>query len=118
MPAVASEGRWSTRIFRHTLHARFRRLVAWCVVHRWKTIGITVLIFVLGLAGMGKVQQQFFPDSSRPEILVDLWPGGSTIQQSDRGGAPRSERACCRSPRRRRVSTWVGSGRAAVLSAA
>ena len=27
---------------------------------------------------MGRVQQQFFPDSSRPEILVDLWlPEGS-----------------------------------------
>ena len=33
---------------------------------------------------MGKVQQQFFPDSSRPEILVDLWlPEGSTFQQSE-----------------------------------
>jgi multidrug efflux pump len=30
------------------------------------------------------VQQQFFPDSSRPEILVDLWlPEGSTVQQSE-----------------------------------
>ena len=33
---------------------------------------------------MGKVQQQFFPDSSRPEPIVDLWlPKGSTVQQSE-----------------------------------
>ncbi|HSW23434.1 MAG TPA: efflux RND transporter permease subunit, partial [Burkholderiaceae bacterium] len=41
----------------------FRRTVDWCVEHRWITIGATVLIFALGIVGMGKVQQQFFPDS-------------------------------------------------------
>jgi multidrug efflux pump subunit AcrB len=55
--------------------------VNWCVQHRWLTIGATVLVFVLGLAGMGKVQQQFFPDSSRPEVLVDIWfPEGTSLQ--------------------------------------
>jgi multidrug efflux pump len=43
---------------------------------------------------MGRVQQQFFPDSARPEILVDLWlPEGSTMQQSDERGASASRRA-------------------------
>ena len=36
-------------------------------------ISLGSLIIALGVLGMGKVQQQFFPDSSRPEILVDLW---------------------------------------------
>jgi len=31
----------------------------------------TVLLFALGIAGMSQMQQQFFPDSSRPEIRVD-----------------------------------------------
>ena len=52
-------------------HVRFRALVDWCVEHRWITIGATVLMFALGILGMGKVQQQFFPDSSRREILVE-----------------------------------------------
>jgi multidrug efflux pump len=54
--------------------------VNWCVQHRWLTIGATVLIFALGIVGMGKVQQQFFPDSSRPEIMVDIWfPEGTSF---------------------------------------
>jgi len=63
------------------------------VTHRWITIGSTALSFALGIVGMGmgKVQQQFFPDSSRPELLVDLWlPEGSTIQQRDE--VPRASR--------------------------
>ncbi|HSB24904.1 MAG TPA: efflux RND transporter permease subunit, partial [Burkholderiaceae bacterium] len=71
-------------LFDTPFYSRFRALVNWCVQHRWTTIGATALTFVLGVAGMGKVQQQFFPDSSRPEILVDLWlPEGSTIQDTE-----------------------------------
>ncbi len=88
----------------------FRRAVGWCVAHRWITIGLTVLSFALGIVGMGRVQQQFFPDSSRPEILVDLWlPEGSTIQQSDEV-AKRFEARMMREPGVASVATWVGSG--------
>lgn len=61
-----------------------RHMVTWCVAHPWKTIGATLLAFVLGVAGMGKVEQQFFPDSSRLEVLVDVWlPEGSSYNQTD-----------------------------------
>jgi multidrug efflux pump subunit AcrB len=67
-------------LFDTPFYNQFRRTVNWCVAHRWITIGLTVLMFALGIMGMGKVQQQFFPDSSRPEILVDLWlPEGATV---------------------------------------
>lgn len=60
-------------MFDSPFYNTFRRAVNWCVQHRWITIGATVLTFALGIAGMGKVQQQFFPDSSRPEIMLDIW---------------------------------------------
>ncbi|MBL8307872.1 MAG: efflux RND transporter permease subunit [Rubrivivax sp.] len=97
-------------LFDTPFYARFRRLVDWCVQHRWITIGLTLLSFALGIAGMGKVQQQFFPDSSRPELLVDLWlPEGSTIQQSDEV-ARRFEKRMMAEPGLASVTTWVGSG--------
>jgi len=61
-----------------------RRMVTWCVTHPWKTIAATVLAFALGIVGMGKVEQQFFPDSSRLEVLVDVWlPEGSSYDRTD-----------------------------------
>ena len=70
--------------FDSPFYERFRRVIAWCLSHRWWTIGATLATFVLGLVGMGLVQQQFFPDSSRPEIMVDLWlPEGATMKQSE-----------------------------------
>ena len=100
----------SHELFDTPFYNRFRGLVRWCVEHRWKTIGITVLLFLAGLFGMTRVQQQFFPDSSRPEILVDLWlPEGSTIQQSEQM-AKRFEARMLKEEGVASITTWVGSG--------
>jgi multidrug efflux pump len=97
-------------LFNTPFYTRFRALVNWCVAHRWVTIGVTLLIFVLGLVGMGRVQQQFFPDSSRPEILVDLWlPEGSTIQKTEEI-ARRFEQRMAKEPGMASVTSWIGSG--------
>ena len=97
-------------LFDTPFYSRFRRAVDWCVLHRWVTIALTLAIFALGIVGMGRVQQQFFPDSSRPEILVDLWlPEGSTIQHSD-AVARRFEQRLLAEPGVATVTTWVGSG--------
>jgi multidrug efflux pump subunit AcrB len=97
-------------LFDTPFYARFRRLLGWCVDHRWITIGVTVALFVAGVAGMGRVQQQFFPDSSRPEILVDLWlPEGASFGASE-AVARRFEARLMREPGVGTVTTWVGSG--------
>ena len=97
-------------LFDTPFYARFRAAVNWCVQHRWITIGLTVLSFALGIVGMGRVQQQFFPDSSRPELVVDLWlQEGSTIQQSN-DVAQRFEARMMREKGVESVTTWVGSG--------
>ncbi|HET9821992.1 MAG TPA: efflux RND transporter permease subunit [Burkholderiaceae bacterium] len=97
-------------LFDTPFYSRFRRAVDWCVRYRWITIGATLLVFVLGLLGMGRVQQQFFPDSNRPEVLVDLWlPEGSTVEQSE-AVARRFEQRMLAEQGVSRVTSWIGSG--------
>jgi multidrug efflux pump subunit AcrB len=97
-------------LFDTPFYNRFRRVVDWCVRHRWITIGLTVLSLVLGVVGMGRVQQQFFPDSNRLEVLVDLWlPEGSSYEATE--AVARSVEARLMSEEGvASVSTWVGSG--------
>jgi multidrug efflux pump len=100
----------SHEVFDGPFYVRFRALVDWCVQHRWITIGLTIATFVLGMVGMGKVQQQFFPDSSRPEIIVDVWlPEGSSMAANEEV-TRRVEARMAREPGVKSVSTWVGSG--------
>ncbi|MBU4507120.1 MAG: efflux RND transporter permease subunit, partial [Gammaproteobacteria bacterium] len=97
-------------VFDGPFYVRFRALVNWCVQHRWITIGLTIATFVLGMVGMGKVQQQFFPDSSRPEILMDVWlPEGSSITAMDEV-SQRLENRLARESGVTSVTSWVGSG--------
>lgn len=97
-------------VFDSPFYMTFRRLVNWCVQHRWITIGLTILTFVLGIVGMGKVQQQFFPDSSRPEILVEVWFPEGTSFEGNEAVTKRVEQRLLNEPGVNSVSTWVGSG--------
>lgn len=97
-------------LFDSPFYSHFRRTVDWCVEHRWITIGATLLTFALGIAGMGRVQQQFFPDSSRPEILVDVWlPEGASFTANEEV-TRRIEKRFMAETGVESVSTWVGSG--------
>ncbi|MDD2810815.1 efflux RND transporter permease subunit, partial [Rhodoferax sp.] len=88
----------------------FQKAVNACIRHRWLTIGATVALFGLGVLGMGRVQQQFFPDSSRPEIMVDLWSAEGTSFAATEAVAKRVEARLMREPGVTSVTQWVGSG--------
>jgi multidrug efflux pump len=97
-------------LFDTPFYSRFRATVNWCVQHRWITIALTVGTLVLGLVGMGKVQNQFFPDSSRPEILIDLWYPEGTSYAANEAVTKRVEARVMKLDGVDHVTTWVGSG--------
>jgi multidrug efflux pump subunit AcrB len=59
-------------VYDRPVYRRLRGIVDWAVQHRVAVLGITVLVLAIAGAGMLKVQQQFFPTASRPELLVEL----------------------------------------------
>ena len=62
----------------------YRKLRGWidfALEKRWLIIGVTAGALVLALAGMKFVPQQFFPNSERPELILDLrMKEGSSFQ--------------------------------------
>jgi multidrug efflux pump len=105
-----ADGEQPHELFDTPFYSRFRGVVAWCVRHRWMTIGATVATLVLGVAGMGVVQEQFFPDSSRLEILVDLWYPEGTSYAANEEVTKRVEKRVLGLDGVSDVTTWVGSG--------
>ncbi len=97
-------------LFDTPFYTRFRALVNWCVKHRWITIAATIATLLLGLVGMGQVQNQFFPDSSRRELLVDLWYAEGTSFASNEEVTRRVEARIAKLEGVEHVTTWVGSG--------
>ena len=73
-----------TDVYGRPFYRRFRALVNWCVAWRKTVILLTVAVFALSMFGFRFVQQQFFPSSNRPELIVDLWlPQGASFQATE-----------------------------------
>ncbi|MEP7154905.1 MAG: efflux RND transporter permease subunit [Betaproteobacteria bacterium] len=71
-------------VYNTPFYQRFRKTVSWCVTHRKTVIAVTVLLFAGSLFAFKFVQQQFFPSSTRVELLVDLkLPEGSSFQATE-----------------------------------
>jgi multidrug efflux pump len=91
-------------------YARFRKIVRWCVEWRWITIALSVAVFVLGVWGMKFIEKQFFPDSSRPELMVEMWlPEGSAFKATE-AQAKKFEAFVRAQPNVESVTTYVGTG--------
>ncbi|WP_263261450.1 efflux RND transporter permease subunit [Pseudomonas sp. RIT-PI-S] len=81
-----------------------------CMRHRWLTIIGTLLIFALALFCMRFVQNQFFPSSDRPELLVDLnLPQNASIHETTRA-VDKLEAIIKDDPDILRWSTYIGQG--------
>ncbi|OLS60068.1 efflux RND transporter permease subunit [Pseudomonas putida] len=82
----------------------------WCMRHRWLTIIGTVLIFALSIFCIRFVQNQFFPSSDRPELLVDLnLPQNASIAET-RKAVDRLEATLKDDPDVVHWSSYIGQG--------
>ena len=97
-------------LFDTPFYTRFRGWVNWCVEYRKTVIVITLVAFGLGVFGFKYVEKQFFPDSSRPELMVELWlPEGSSFHQTE-AEAKRFEALVRKEQNVDSVTLFIGSG--------
>jgi len=61
----------------------YRKLLEACIRLRFVTIGVVVAAFATALYGFGYVSNSFFPDSTRPQMMVEFWmPQGTAIEST------------------------------------
>ncbi|WP_457588636.1 efflux RND transporter permease subunit [Ensifer canadensis] len=89
----------------------FASTLQFCLRWRWMTIIATIALFVGSLVGLSMVQQQFFPSSDRPELIVD-WnlPQNSSIAETSRQMAQLEREVLTDNPAVEHWSTYVGRG--------
>ena len=75
MKSHDADGGVMRRAFRAALRGAMRA--------RWLTIGVTLAVFAASIWGMRFVEQQFFPNSDRPELLIDITlPRNASISET------------------------------------
>jgi multidrug efflux pump subunit AcrB len=89
---------------------RFRAVVTRCVQWRKTTIAVTLAIFALGLYGFKFIEKQFFPDSSRPELLVEMWLAEGSSFAANEAQVKKFEAFIRRQQGVVSVTSYVGTG--------
>ncbi|MEM8514997.1 multidrug efflux pump [Massilia sp. MP_M2] len=97
-------------VFDSPAYRRFRRIVTWCVEWRKTTIALTLGVFALGILGFTFIEKQFFPDSSRPELMVELWSPEGTSFAANEASVKRFEAFLAKQQGVRSVTSYVGTG--------
>ncbi|MDH4988502.1 efflux RND transporter permease subunit [Aminobacter anthyllidis] len=96
--------------FDTSFYRRLRATVSWAVRHRIIVLVMTLVTFFGSLFAFQFIPQNFFPQSSRPEILVDLWlPEGTSIKEVEKQ-AEALEAKMMADPDKKFIATYIGEG--------
>lgn len=64
-------------------YSKYKRLLKHCIRHRYLSSASVLAIFAVSLWGFSFVSQNFFPDSTRAQFMVDMWlPQGTHIDDT------------------------------------
>jgi len=105
-----AHGESSHDVFDTPAYQRFRRIVSWCVEWRKTTIALSLGVFALGIFGFSFIEKQFFPDSSRPELMVELWSPEGTSFGANEAVVKRFEAFIGKQEGVKSVTSYVGTG--------
>ena len=97
-------------VFDTRFYRGLRHTVGWAVRHRVIVVALTLGTFVASLWSFQFIPQNFFPQSSRPEILVDLWlPEGTSIKEVE-VQAKALEAKMMDDKDKKFIATYIGEG--------
>jgi multidrug efflux pump len=110
LPDYSTGSEQEVDVYQKPFYLRFRAVVTWCVTQSKTVIGLTVVLFAVAIYGFQFVQNQFFPSSNRPELLIDFWlPQGASYEATE-NEAKRLEQKLKSDPDIENFVVYVGTG--------
>lgn len=96
--------------YQRPFYRSFRRFLDACLRRRWWVIAATVALFVFSLMMFRFVPQQFFPDSTRPELMVDIELAEGASLRSTQAQAEKLEKLLSSREGIANYVSYVGTG--------
>lgn len=97
-------------VYNNKFYRVFQQFLVWCLHHRKIVLSVTLACFIGSLALLGAVKKEFFPDSTRPELVVSLTlPAGASQQATEEAAKAFAERVGA-DPAVASYSYYVGKG--------
>jgi multidrug efflux pump subunit AcrB len=100
----------SDEVYDRGFYGAYKGFVRSCIRWRGVTLALVGAAFGLSLLGFGRIEQSFFPPSTRPQFMVDLWlPAGTHIDETV-AAAEQVEAQLRAKPGVTHVTSLVGKG--------
>ncbi|MGG2102226.1 efflux RND transporter permease subunit [Stenotrophomonas sp. NRRL B-14846] len=96
--------------YQRPFYRSFRRFLDACLRRRWWVIAATIALFVFSLMMFRFVPQQFFPDSTRPELMVDIELAEGASLRSTQAQAEKLEKLLSSREGIANYVSYVGTG--------
>lgn len=96
--------------YQRPFYRSFRRFLDGCLRHRRWVIAATIALFVFSLMMFRFVPQQFFPDSTRPELMVDIELAEGASLRSTQAQAEKLEKLLSSREGIANYVSYVGTG--------
>jgi multidrug efflux pump subunit AcrB len=97
-------------IYETPSYQKLRRLIVRAVRYKYWVAGTVVVFFIISFLGLGKVKQQFFPASDRPELMAEIqMPEGTSIETTT-AAAIKVETWLRQQPEAKIVTSYIGQG--------
>ena len=110
LPAITPKAGGHDAIYGTPGYRRLRAVIRATVVHKRKVTLVVLLLLVASVMGLGLAQQQFFPTSDRPEVLVEVqMPEGTSIGVTS-DAVRKLEEWLRQQPEARIVTSYIGQG--------
>lgn len=97
-------------IYETRMYRALRAVIQWCVKHRVITVVATAAVFVVSIVAFGRVQQQFFPLSERPELFFQMRLPEGTAFNVTNATAKKAEELLKNDPDISTYTTYIGQG--------
>jgi multidrug efflux pump subunit AcrB len=92
------------------VYKTYGNILQWCMNHRYATLGAAAGVLLVSLYSFQFVKQNFFPDSSRPQVMIDYFlPQGTSIDANE-AYMKNLQKQIKQMQGVEHISTFVGSG--------
>jgi multidrug efflux pump subunit AcrB len=110
LPNIKPKAGGHAAIYGTPAYRRLRAIIGSLVKHKRKAALFVVALLVISVMGIGLAQQQFFPTSDRPEVLVEVqMPEGTSIGVTS-DAVKKVEHWLREQPEANIVTSYIGQG--------
>ena len=107
---VRKEGETQRDPYAGAFYTVYRALLRGCIRTRYLTLAVVVGMFVTALYGFRYVENSFFPNSTRPQFMVDFWLPKDTHIEDSMGTAAEVEKYLLGLEGATHVTSLIGAG--------